>query len=134
MYKHRAWIVAAAGLMVSACAAEPATGPSLEQRLAKRGYQTGDTVQSVQNYSVDGWNYVDDQHIIVNAGPSRDYLVSLTAPCIELGQVEHIAFTSTNTALTPFDELLVHRNGIDQRCPIGELRQLRRLPSKPAGT
>jgi hypothetical protein len=109
--------------MLCACADAP-VDETLDQRLAQRGYQQGEPVKEIRNYTIDGWNFIDDRHIVLHSGPGRDYMVSLTMRCVNLGNSENIAFTSTNAALTPLDNLLVHRDGFEDICPIHELRVL----------
>ena len=113
-------------------AASAATTSAVSGKLAKLGYMEGDTIDRIENYRVDGWNYLDDQHILIYAGPSQRFLVTTLNKCPDLSSAEHIGFTSTTHAITKFDRLIVRgAGGIVQYCPITELRKLRKTDAKP---
>lgn len=105
------------------------TADKLATKLSDLGYAQGDVVERVQNYRVDGWNYLDDKHIVIYAGPSKRFLITTMINCPDLSSAERIGFTSTTNALTKFDKLIVRgAGGIAQNCAIDEIRQL----NKPA--
>lgn len=107
----------------TALAADP---DALQQKLTRLGYEPGENVEKIENYRVDGWNYLDDQHIMIYAGPSRRYMIGLMTTCYDLSTAERIAFTSTVHQLTKFDKLIVRGpGGITQNCPIQEMRELK---------
>ena len=108
-------------------------GNHLQEKLTRFGYAPGPVVDKVENYRVDGWNYLDDTHIMIYAGPSRRYMIELMSTCYDLSTVEHIAFTSTVHELTKFDKLIVRgpgAGGMRQDCPIKEIRELTPLKKK----
>jgi hypothetical protein len=76
-------------------------------KLTQLGYTTGEIAKRVENYRVDGWNYLDDKHILIYAGPSRRFLITTLADCPQLNWAEHIGFTSTTSYLTKLDKLVV---------------------------
>lgn len=118
------------GLMVLLSLTACATGNanlSLEEKLAKREYSQGKEVDEVSNYRVDGWNYLDEKHVILNAGPSRNYLISLTIRCTDLRSAEAIGFTSTNTRLTRFDKIVVGTETGERSCSIDRIYQLDKM-------
>ena len=121
-------------LLLSACASDgggATKGPTLEDRLAERGYKLGSTVEQIADYRVDGWNYIDNQHVIFDAGIKREYLVTVQTNCPGLMGADTIAFTSTVSYVTKFDKLIVRDAGFDNQCPIVELRELK--PIKKPG-
>lgn len=115
--------------LLVACASRPAADKplTLDQKLEKAGYKLGGTVDTIQSWNVDGWNRIDDQHVVFNAGPSRDYLVSLMAPCSGLTSAQTIGFTATVDQLTHFDKLVVRDIGFTDQCQIDSLNKLKRL-------
>lgn len=124
---------AMAVLALGACAsADTKSGgkPTLEQMLAERGYKLGNEVGDISNYRIDGWHGVDDEHLIIDAGAHRDYLVTVRPPCHALMTAERIGFTSTVTKLTRLDQIVVEDVGFSNRCPIQTLHQLERIKQK----
>lgn len=105
------------------------TAEDLNAKLGKLGYVQGDVVERVENYRIDGWNYLDDEHIVIYAGPSKRFLITSMINCPDLSSAENIGFTSTVNFVTKFDKLIVRGpGGIVRNCPITEIRML----SKPA--
>lgn len=121
--------LAGIALALGACAATPeaATGPTLDQKLEKLGYKQGDSVQSIIHYSIDGWNFIDDEHLVFNSGPSRDYLITTLVPCHGLRGADKIAFTTTSMDVTTLDKLIVRDAGFSDQCPIKSIHELKRI-------
>lgn len=100
----------------------------LQDKLTKLGYARGEPIEKIQNYRVDSWNYIDDQHIMIYAGPSVRYLISTLGSCSDLATAEHIGFSSTANSLTKFDKLVVRgAGGMVRSCPIDAMYQLNSL-------
>lgn len=119
--------------MLLGCASSGGTAdgkPSLESLLAERGFKQGKEVSSIEDYRINGWSSVDSQHLIFDAGPSRNYLVTTQIPCNGLLSAEQIAFTSTVNQLSRFDKVLVQDAGFTTTCPIKELHALDKI-AKP---
>jgi hypothetical protein len=111
--------------------APAAAATPLQERLTKLGYARGEAVDKVQNYRVDGWNYLDDKHIMIYAGPSVRYLISTQISCSDLSSAEHIGFSSTANSLTKFDKIVVRgAGGMIRNCPIDAIHQLTSLRPK----
>ncbi len=116
-------LIPAVGLM--ACASAPGPQLTLDQKLAAKNYRLGAPVERIQRYRLDGWNYLDREHIIMQTEPSTYYLVSLRNTCHDLSTAENIAFTTTTGQLTHFDKLLVRGPGRTiQHCYIEALNKL----------
>lgn len=111
-------------LVLVACANSPRT---TEQILSDRGFQLGETVDRIKDYRISGWNYVDERHVIFNAGPSRNYLITLKIDCRDLSGAEYIGFTSTTSDVTKFDKLVVGTAIGPRNCPIDTLTKLEKV-------
>lgn len=110
---------------VTACASSPKKPLTLEEELAERHYYVSEPVEEILQYRIDGWNYIDRRHVILQTGPADHYLVSLINPCHGLSSAEDIAFSTTVGRLTKHDSLLVKgAGGILERCHIGGLDRL----------
>ena len=115
-------------IALMACAGPASRQTTLEQKLAEQNYRLGEPVERIQQYRLDGWHYLDRQHVIMQAEPSRYYLVSLRSPCHNLMTAEVIAFTTTTNQLTRFDKLLVKNGGhILEQCYIEGLHKLEKV-------
>jgi Family of unknown function (DUF6491) len=128
-------LACAALLALPACKSDPSKPPpTLDQRLAGLGWKQGPEVDEIRRYTIDGWNPIDDTHLVMDAGPSRAYLITLRFSCINLDFVEGLRFTtSPPAALTRLDEVIVPEPGghqPPQRCPIDTIHELAVL--KPA--
>lgn len=111
-------------VMLGACANSPR---STEQILSDRGFQLGESVERIQDYRISGWNYVDERHVIFNAGPSRNYLITLKIDCRGLSSAENIGFSSTTGDVTKFDKVVVGTPIGPRRCPIDTLTKLENI-------
>ncbi len=124
-------LVPAIGLM--ACAGNPGPQLTLEQKLAERNYQLGEPVERILQYRLDGWTYLDREHVIMQTEPSTYYLISLRKPCHDLMTAETIAFTTTTNQLTRYDKLLVKGSGsMVDHCYIDALHKLKKTGKKLA--
>ena len=124
---RKLFLLLPAVLMV-ACATASNRPPNFEQRLADNGYVLGEQVERIMQYRLDGWSYLDPTHLIMQTGPSTQYLVSLAYRCSDLGSAEDIAFTTTAGQLTRYDSLLVNSaGGVVERCYIQSLRRLEKV-------
>lgn len=111
---------------LEACGGTPDGELSLDQQLAKKKYTLGKTVDRVHDYSISGWNSVDDRHVIIHTSPTRSYLVTLRSPCRNLDTAETLAFSTTVGNLTRHDKLLVRSSsmGYTEQCFIDTLQEL----------
>lgn len=116
---------------LAACAASPAL--SLESLLSERGYTIGHSVESISNYSLSGFSALDDQHLVLDTGPSSRYLITLQTLCIGMRSAERIGVTATpSSRLTKFDKVIVEDVAVDQHCPISNIQMLDRIPRDAA--
>lgn len=108
-----------------------AESKDVSTKLTELGYEQGEVVERVDNYRVNGWNYIDDRHIVIYAGPSKRFLITTLNDCRDLSSAENIGFTSTVNSLSKFDKLVVRgAGGIVQNCPITEIRTLSKTEAK----
>lgn len=136
MRKHKArgitrrLAVALAIAVVAGCAATPPPVPmTLEQVLAVRGFQQGEAVDRIHKFVIDGWRYLDPQHVIVEAGPSRNFLLTMISRCNGLSSTEDLGFTTTAGDLTSLDKVVVQSSTAPmERCPIRAIHTLEPLP------
>jgi hypothetical protein len=121
-----ATMAAALSLAFTAACTTPALqpAPTIEQRLSERGLAVGDKVERIPDYRIDGWNRLGDQHVVLNGGVARRYLITLAQPCSDLGNGETIGFSTTASALTALDTLIVETPIGPRRCPIREIHVL----------
>lgn len=113
-------------LLLNACIASQTKPQTLEQKLAEMGYALGPSVDRIYRFRVNGWNYLDREHVMVLVNASDRYLISLRVDCNALFGAEVIGFTNTVSYLTTFDTLLVRDNStrILDRCPIEFMNEL----------
>lgn len=120
-----------AGFALVACSQSPTRDESLPlpERLAHLGYQQGEPVNSIQGYRIDGWQYVDKTHIILDDGPGRAHLVTFSRPCRNLNFSNTLGFSTTVGTLTRLDRIVSSdSSGFPEHCLIGELHRLERVP------
>ena len=112
-------------IVLCACAISPEIPLTLEQKLEARNYTVGEEVKRIRNYRINGWNYLDSTHVVMTAGASERYLVTLRNRCSELSSATNIAFTTTVGNLSVHDKILVKglTNFIDH-CFIQSLNKL----------
>jgi hypothetical protein len=133
-HRRRIGGLALLALSIAGCASQPdGTGAkplSLDEKLAEAGYKLGDKVDRIQTWAVNGWQRIDDEHVVFDAGPSRDYLVTVLPPCSGLASAQTIGFTATGSQITTFDKLVVRDIGFTDNCRISALNELKRLKKR----
>ena len=113
--------------IMTACAGHPPE-TSLEEKLAQRGYTLGQQVRSVFNFQLNGWSSVDREHVIMNFGASRYYLLSLRTSCDGLLSAALINFSTTAGSLTDKDKLLVRNDSHHlSQCYISTIHELEKI-------
>jgi hypothetical protein len=108
------------------CAGTPEAA-DIDALLAERGYTTGEEVRDIKQYRINGWQSLDDRHVIIETGPASRYLLTLMTRCDNLRTAETIGFSTTTGNLTTFDKLVVRgTSGIVRDCPITTIQELHR--------
>ncbi|WP_417483170.1 DUF6491 family protein [Maricaulis sp.] len=72
--------------------------------------------ERIRLVNINGYSVIDNQHMVLNGGPSDHYLVTLRNPChgLRSGVEVGLSFPSTTTLYTPFLEYVYTRD--DGRC------------------
>jgi hypothetical protein len=114
-------------LALAGCAQTPERGEAdVESVLTDMQLVKDRTVQSIRDYRIDGWRYVDPYHVVLTAGRKEDYLVSFMTPCFGLSSAFALGFTSTAGGVTEFDDIVVEGpGGRAEVCSIKEIIRLR---------
>lgn len=118
-------------LLLAACAGQPQTPLTLEQRLAALALQQGPEVHSISRFMISDWQYLDERHIIISTSPRSHYLISFAFVCTELNFASAIHFTTTGESLTVMDKIYT-RDTRPLDCPIRSIHRLEPLTTAPA--
>lgn len=116
--------------LIAACASteEKQNSMTIEDLVGKAGFDMLEPVNRIQNYRVDGWNYLSPQSLIISAGAKQRYLVTLRTSCHGLRGASVIGTTSTASSLTKFESVVVNQAGGGmQKCPIDNLYKLKKI-------
>ena len=99
-------------------------GPTDSQRLAMYMSHAGEPVNQVRYYNPQGWERIDDAHIVLTMRPREQYLLTLSGPCLQwsTGMPVIGIQTTMGTVLSRFDR--VTANGVPMSCSIHEIRPL----------
>lgn len=116
--KTRLAAAASVALLAACAGGAPHRGAS-----ALEEYQAyaGPPVKSFHFFSLAGWYSVDDAHVVIETAINTAYLITLYAPCPELGFTERLGLTSTAGTVSHFEAVIVRDH---QRCQIAEMRPL----------
>jgi len=125
----RRLIVAGCIAVLAACAgAPPEEGKTVDELLADRGLRVVGEVRQLINFNIRGFLYINRENVVLQDGPSRNYLVTLTAPCPNLGFASTIAFTSTGRVVRAFDKILVRETPERvEQCIIKSIHELEKM-------
>jgi hypothetical protein len=106
-----------------------------EEALELKNYQLGEPENSINNFRINGWSYVDEYHIIVNTGVRDDYLIRFHSRCNETRYASNLAFTDTAGRLTTSDRFIVKGSGgFDETCYVETITHLVKVFPEDSGT
>ena len=126
-------MVAGVMLLTAGCASAPPVAVDLDQALKLRGFKQGEVVDRIQKFRIDDWRYIDATHVIVGAGPSTSYLLTLMGRCNGLTSTEDLGFSTTAGDLTTMDKIVIQSSTAPtESCPINEIRKLEAVPKDGA--
>lgn len=110
-------LLAAAAL--AGCASNPISD---SDRLALYQTHAGKPVNQIFYNSPRGWDRVDGQHLMIDMGPRKQYLLTLTGPCLDWNNGSPFIGLDAKfgTTLSTFDEVKVP--GAPMSCRITEIR------------
>jgi len=121
------------GQLLSAIAAVSATlalaacssGMTQAQRLSLYEANAGEPVAKINYFSPQGWEEVDEDHIVVTMRPKESYLMRLSGPCLDYDNGAAAMIISTQTGgwvQAKFDRVAF--GGSPMNCRIEEIRPL----------
>ena len=104
---------------------------TVEESLVIKGYTVVGPVNSISDHRINGWSYVNDKFIIINAGVRDDYLIGLRHNCHEARSAMNLGFTNVTGRLTTADKLIVKApGGFTEHCYIKSITRLERVRKK----
>lgn len=104
---------------------------TVEQILEQKNLRIVEEVDKLINFNIRGWQYVNRQNVVLEDGPSKNYLVELNTPCPNLEFAQVIAFTSFGRIVNRSDFIVVtDAPGRVQRCMIRTFYNLEKIPRR----
>lgn len=123
----RAMLFVATCALLAACAT---TGdkPTIDQLLQEKGLARGPSVDRISQYRINGWQALDEQNLILNAGVNDQYLITLRTFCFNLDHAFSIGVTSRMSSVEKSDQITVQASGSGREyCSIDEIYELNPL-------
>lgn len=115
-------------VMIAGCTTTAHEGETTAEHLARLGYEQGEALESIRRYDISGWGYIDRQHITLDGGPGRRYLISFRSPCNNLAFGNTLAYSTTVGALTRLDKIIsIDTGGLPEHCPIDRIYKLEKV-------
>jgi hypothetical protein len=117
----RAFAALSATLALAACS----SGMTRADRLSLYQANAGEPVAKINYFSPQGWEEVDDDHIVVTMRPKESYLMRLSGPCLDYdnGSAAMIITTQTGSWVqAKFDRIAFGNSNMN--CRIEEIRPL----------
>lgn len=114
-------IALAAAAALAGCATH---GPTDSQRLALYQAHAGEPLNQIRYITPQGWDRIDDQHIVLTMRPREQYLLRLSGPCLTWSSGPPVIGIKTHmgSVLSKFDSITA--NGAPMSCRIDEIRPL----------
>ena len=120
----RAMLLVGACTLLVACASN-ADRPTVEQILQEKGLVKGESVDRVYQFRINGWQALDEQNLILEAGVKDQYLITLRSFCLNLEHAFSIGVTSRMSSVAKFDQIIVQEAGGGREyCNIDEIYKL----------
>jgi hypothetical protein len=118
-------LAASAALMACASVPEP-PGLTWQQKLAATGWTVGAEVDTLPNFSFDGFEALDAQHVVIHTSVTRRALITAGPGCIGMTSALKIGYKNIGShSLERLDTLLVHAPGdLPSRCVVDEIHLL----------
>ena len=116
-----AFAALSASLALAACS----SGMTRADRLSLYQANAGEPVAKINYFSPQGWEEVDDNHIVVTMRPKESYLMRLSGPCLDYDNGAAGMLISTQTGgwvQAKFDRVAF--GGSNMNCRIEEIRPL----------
>ena len=120
--------VVAIAILMAACSTTPSASASERQAreaavLARYQAVAGAPVPSISNFGSPHWESVDDSHIVYSISPARQYLMTLSGPCMDWAVGAYVIGVSSNVGRinTNFDHVYASRG---PSCSIKQIQPL----------
>lgn len=98
---------------------------SVDQILYEKGLVKGESVDRISQFRINGWQALNEQNLILNAGVNDKYLITLRSFCLNLDHTFSIGVTSRMSSVEKFDQIIVHEMGGGREyCNIDEIHKL----------
>jgi len=122
--------VLSAALLVSLAAC--ASSMPRAERLALYQAHAGEPMQKIPYFSPQGWEEVDENHILLTMRPSEVYLMKLNGPCLDYdnGKATMLITNTAGYVQEKFDRVSF---GTGMNCRIEEIRQVDMKAAREAG-
>ncbi|MDA0978507.1 MAG: DUF6491 family protein [Proteobacteria bacterium] len=102
----------------------------LTAALERLGVTRGDSVKTIQSFRINGWQAIDERHLVLTAGVHDHYLLTLAQPCRELRMAFGITFDTATPSLSRMDSVVVNAfHGPLERCSILDIIRLDHIES-----
>lgn len=116
------------GLLLSACASKGLAPLTLEQKLARKGLQQGESIDRINRFVISGWQYIDDRHMLISGVGHNRYLLTFALICDEAAFAGEIGFSHTiGNSLTTMDKIVIKHAEPPATCPIRSIHKLEPL-------
>ncbi|MBB3102590.1 DUF6491 family protein [Azomonas macrocytogenes] len=129
----RSYCFAAVVFFLGACHHSVLDDPAatLDEKLTALGFRQGEKVEQAWRYDFDGWQFLDNRHIVLGRWPSRSYLIEFSNEC-RMKSSSRIGYSTTVGNLSRFDQIFFSDTGnIPEFCRIGEIYRLEKA-NQPA--
>ncbi|MBW8824181.1 MAG: hypothetical protein JF567_08145 [Xanthomonadales bacterium] len=120
--------IVAVAILAAACSTTPSASASERQAreaaaLARYQAAAGAPVSSISNIGSPRWDTVDGSHIVYVVSPTRQYLLTLSGPCMDWATGAYIIGVSSDMGRinTNFDKVYVSRG---PACSIKQIQPL----------
>ena len=124
-------LLLAACALAAACASTPEDDWSAQLRA--KGLAPGESVNSIPDFRIDGFNVLDAQHLVLYTGVQRRHLVTFSSPCPDLRFAQRLAYRAPGGSLGRLDTLTVVGQGPTVPCVIDAIQVLKPIEDKKAG-
>ncbi|MBS0200225.1 MAG: hypothetical protein JSR70_07210, partial [Proteobacteria bacterium] len=93
--------IVAVAILSAACSTTPPASASERQAreaaaLAHYQAAAGAPVPSISNFGLPRWESVDGSHIVYSVSPARQYLMTLSGPCMDWAAGAYVIGVSSN--------------------------------------
>ena len=126
-------LVACAGApgptLINPLATQTEREKALDMKLEKMGYINKKPTERIGYTRFSGWNYLDDQHIMVTFGANKHFVIKFKSQCYDAQYAQTLRFDTVMSSITPNDRAYLGRNVRSmQPCWIDEIYTIEKKP------